>query len=567
VVLTGGAVAAAVPGRLAAPMLKAAAVVAGGNVVPAGVIPAEVETLSRRVVGAMFVAKVKTAVAVLFAAGLAVVGVGSLSYLRGQPAKAGAGDPPKAAQPPAEGPTGAGPRSPYPAVLDAVKGIENKTERVVLLIRVAQGQAGAGDTDSARETLRQSLALADALEGDTPRGMALREIATTRLRLGDVEEATAIAGKFHGESHRNHLLFLLAAQQAEAGDILGARKTAAAITDDQKDGAIEAAGRAEARAGDVEASRETADALKHQPLSRAGVLEELALAQARKGDRAAAAASLREALRLNDATLADAKNRNGARAENAVRQARIGDVAGALRAAAALDFDTESGYPDRAYALRHIAVEQAKQGDTPGSLKTLRDIPDDADRARALVGLAEAQAGGNDRAGAEKTFAAARDIAVSLPGAGKADILDDIAAARAGVQVKAGDVTGALETARGMESDRSRCWVLLDVARAQANAGNLRAARVTLGQAMKAADGFPEGEENQGSVTTLVPAWALIKGSVVRQVASRVSEAGGGEDARAWAAGQRSPFIKVMALLGIADGVSARDAGGKKPTR
>jgi hypothetical protein len=68
-------------------------------------------------------------------------------------------------------------------------------------------------------------------------------------------------------------------------------------------------------------------------------------------------------------------------------------------------------------------------------------------------------------------------------------------------------------------------------------------------------------------VITLVPAWALIKGSVVRQVAAAVTEAGGEEEARAWAAGQRSPFLKVMALLGIAEGVASRDAEGKKPPR
>lgn len=59
----------------------------------------------------------------------------------------------------------------------------------------------------------------------------------------------------------------------------------------------------------------------------------------------------------------------------------------------------------------------------------------------------------------------------------------------------------------------------------------------------------------------------LVKGSVVRQVAAAAAEAGGEEEARAWTAGQKSPFVKVMAQLGTAEGVSARDAGGKKPPR
>src|SRR5581483_7577632 len=109
----------------------------------------------------------------------------------------------------------------------------------------------------------------------------------------------------------------------------------------------------------------------------------------------------------------------------------------------------------------------------------------------------------------------------------------------------------------------ARGAVLLEVGRAQLKAGDRKAARATFGRAMKAADGYPEGRENTGGVITLVPAWALIKGSVVRRVAAAAAEAGGEEEARTWAASQTSPFLKVMAQLGIAEGVSVRDAGGK----
>src|SRR5581483_3376258 len=50
---------ASVPGALAAPVLSAVGYVAAGQAVPVGVVPARVETLSRRMVGAMFVAKLK----------------------------------------------------------------------------------------------------------------------------------------------------------------------------------------------------------------------------------------------------------------------------------------------------------------------------------------------------------------------------------------------------------------------------------------------------------------------------------------------------------------------------
>ncbi|HUR52754.1 MAG TPA: hypothetical protein VMZ71_01395 [Gemmataceae bacterium] len=118
-----------------------------------------------------------------------------------------------------------------------------------------------------------------------------------------------------------------------------------------------------------------------------------------------------------------------------------------------------------------------------------------------------------------------------------------------------------------MTSDRARCLVLLDVARAQLKAKNPEAARDTLGRAMKAADGYPEGQANQGGVITLVPAWAIIKGSVVRRVAAATAECGGEADARTWATGRKSSFVRVTAGLGVAEGVAARDAAGKSPPR
>ena len=209
-----------VPCALAAPLLTAAGHAAAGRELPVGVVPAAVETLSERVVGAMFIGKLKATAAVLLAAGLVLLGVGSLAHgvLPARPTAAvapRADDPPRAVPHPPKG------REPFAAVLDAVRAVENKTERVVLLIRVAQGRAAAGDVAGAKEDLRQALDLADGLDADTPRGMALREIAQTRLRLGDAAGALVVAEKFKGASHRNHLLFSLAGMQAEAGDIPG----------------------------------------------------------------------------------------------------------------------------------------------------------------------------------------------------------------------------------------------------------------------------------------------------------------------------------------------------------
>jgi RNA polymerase sigma factor (sigma-70 family) len=552
---------AVVPGALAAPVRTAVEFVAAGQAIPVGVVPAPVDTLSRKVVSGMLVGKLKATAVMLLAAGLILVGIGSVAHgvIAGRPTAATiptVDDSPKASPQPI--PKG---RDAFAPVLDSVRAVEDKTERLVLLIRVAQARGTTGDVAGARENLRQALDLADGLDGDSPRGMALREIATTRLRLGDVADALAVAEKFKAASDRNHLLFFLASLQAEAGDIPGARKTAAAITDDQRDGAVEAVGRAEARAGDLAAAGRTADGLKHQPLSRAGVLGEIALAQAKAGDRKAATISLTESLRLNVATLADAGQREAARADAAVKQAQIGDVEGALHAAAGLDAE------NRPRVLGSIAVEQGRQGDLPAALKTLGDIPNGDDRVQGLLDLARDRADAKDRAGAEKSLAALNNLVATLPAAGRAGLLDDIRTVRASLQDSVGDVAGALETAATVKAERALGRVLLDVGRAQMKAGDRKGARATFERATKAADDYPEGTENQGGIITLVPAWALIKGGVVRQVAATMAEAGGEEEARVWAAGQKSSFVRVMAQLGIAEGVAARAAVGKKSDR
>src|SRR5262249_60061231 len=165
---------------------------------------------------------------------------------------------------------------------------------------------------------------------------------------------------------------------------------------------------------DLRAAAQTADALKHQPLARASALEEIALAQAQAGDRAAALKSLAEALRLNDATLADEPSKNQARAQIAVKRAKAGDIEGALPAAAGLRVDPKSGYHDKGYALRHIAAEQAKRRDVSGALQTAQSIKDGRVRVEALTGIAEAQAEGGDREAGQKALADAQRVAEAL---------------------------------------------------------------------------------------------------------------------------------------------------------
>lgn len=563
-VLIGDAL-AAVPVRLTTPLLQAATLFAGGSELLTGVVSIDVETLSRRVIGAMFLTKVKTVAVALLAVGLVAIGVGRLAdrVLSGPTAQA-AEAPPKVVQAPAEQPKDEATRHPVQAALDTINGVENKAERAGLLLFVAEDRMFHQDKDGSRAALRQALELIDAVEGDAWKELALRSAVEIRLRLHDDADAAALVTKFQGEANRNRFRAYLATVQTNMGNVWGARETLGTITDDQRENVLAAIAVGEARWKRYADALKIADALK-APLVRAGALEGIALAQGEWGEHDGAAKSLREALRLYDATLTDAKKREDARAEIAIKQARTGDIEGARQTAAKLEFDKESTHRGRGAVLQAIASEQAKKGDMPGAYKTLDELPNPEARVAALVSVAQMRMiMRSDQAGFEKDLAAARTLADSAPADRKAILLGFIDSVRADFLARAGDIAGALEVARGLKRDDSRCWALMNAARAQVKAGDPKAARATLGPAMKAADALPEVGDPKTAVA-LLPAQPLAKGRTVRDLATVLTQAGGEEEARAWAARQRSAIVKVAILLGIANGMPRPDAGGKKP--
>jgi hypothetical protein len=293
------------------------------------------------------------------------------------------------------------------------------------------------------------------------------------------------------------------------------------------------------------------------PLARAGALEEIAFAQANNKDRTAAAKSLQEALALYDATLAGEDNKNGARAGIAVRQARIGDIEGALRGAAALKFDRASGYHDKAYALRHIALEQLRAGDAKAALQTIDGIQDLDLRADALLAIAEAQTDAGDVVAANESLQAATRVASTIQDKTQRDAqLVGIGLAEAVRLVKSGRLKEALKTAQALEASSPSVAkaVLFDIAKAQMKAGDKVGARATLGVVLEALNAFKDEFESPMGVITLVPGSLLIKGHWAQSVLGMLVESGGDAEALRWANAQRSPFVKALSLLGIAEG-------------
>ena len=225
-------------------------------------------------------------------------------------------------------------------------------------------------------------------------------------------------------------------------------------------------------------------------------LVRIAEAQAKAGDRPAAAKIIAEALRT--ARNMDARHRAPVLARIAKAQAKAGDrsttakiIAEALRAARNMDAR------HRARVLARIAEAQEKAGDSPAAAKTIaealrvaRSITIARGRASHLGAIARAQAYMGDGAAAAKTAAKALRAARNTNVRSRVWFLLSIAEA----QAYAGDGPGraqtiveALNAAQSISDVSMRGLALGRVAGAQAEAGDGSTAADTIAEARRAA--------------------------------------------------------------------------------
>jgi len=181
-----------------------------------------------------------------------------------------------------------------------------------------------------------------------------------------------------------------------------AKDAARAIVEDAflRDPALRGIAGAQAEAGRIDAALDTASLIADESL-RVGAWRQIALAQARGGDRAMAGKLLSRALLATAATWSVRVDVVIALAE---AQAQIGDAPGALKTAMTIEV-----LPGRAEAWRNIALMQAKGGDFKGADKTAGAIADEKVKAQALRGIAAARAETGDRDGALQEAAGIRD--------------------------------------------------------------------------------------------------------------------------------------------------------------
>ena len=204
----------------------------------------------------------------------------------------------------------------------------------------------------------------------------------------------------------------------------------------------------------------------------------------------------------------DAQESEEALALIASAQAKMGNITAALETAWEIEIEKVG---NRARALADVASAQAKAGDPAAAetfadaLETARGIDDVMWHAMALAHIAGVQAEAGDPAAAE-TFAAV------LETAGKIEVENEwfrevvALVAIADVQVKARDITGALETARGINDAWNRAKALAHIANVQAETGNHGAASETWAEALQTARGIVDAGERSEAIAAIAAA-------------------------------------------------------------
>jgi ribosomal protein S20 len=311
--------------------------------------------------------------------------------------------------------------------LSAAERVPEPAFRGWVLHDIVLAQIAADDLPDARQT-------ASRIQADRPQGAALAAIADVQIRSGDLAAAQATAKRIRYAVAKSEVLRQIVGVQAARGDVEGARETLRSITDRfyqtlaHGDIAV-----AEVRGGNIE--RAYAQAARAKRASRSQVYGRIALARVDMGDAQGANETLQR--------MEDELHRAAIQGRIAANRAATGDARAAQESFAA------------AIALATSVTDQPQR------------------KLLALAQLARLQAASGERVAARETLRQARLEAERLEsGQQREETLDYIARG----QARAGDATGALETAAQMNDRISRALLVRDVVTLQTDVTSAAAA-------------------------------------------------------------------------------------------
>lgn len=323
-----------------------------------------------------------------------------------------------------------------PGALKTAMTIEVLPGRVEALCNIALMQAKGGDFKGAIETAGaiadekikaqalRGIAVARAEKGDRDGALqtaaeirdpylkagALRRIAVAPPILKDraaaldiLKQALDSAGAIQGENEKADALGGITMAFLAAGDVKGAFRTVALIerafagkplpevAATTRSEVLRAIAVAQAQAGDSPRALQTTESIA-TPYMQASALAEIAVAQAERGDRIAAEATLRRALQVSSA-IREFTAKAPALLGIAQAYAKVGDRAAATRtfrqARQTVRVSDDERY--KTDALIDLAMVQSGAGDFSGAVETADGIRDVHARAHAWRIVATAQ--------------------------------------------------------------------------------------------------------------------------------------------------------------------------------
>lgn len=375
------------------------------------------------------------------------------------------------------------------------------------LVEIARYQAERGDFAAAFQTVETIRSMIPKTPAEfepaiANRNFALMAIADVQARRGRSNDALKTLDGVSDPRVKVLDLCEVALVQAKRGDERVAAATlhralaiAERLDDEFRTWGIRKTATIQADVGDIDAALGAIPKVMKAP-EKGLLLLHVSAAQAKSGEREAAAKSFRDGMAL--LKTADLSEYGSAVEAAAVRHARTGDF---WRAIEIVDAMREY----RASVLRSISAEAARQGKTAEALRIAESIADDPYfRADAFREIAIVQAK-TEKSAARATFAQAFDAAKGIAIGAGSDVLSLSALGEAQAKAGFGD-----EAARSFEEARAR------------------------------AAKYPDKSYGAG---------------LVQDVSRTQAAVGDAERALAAARAQRSPIVKARALLGVAEGL------------
>ncbi len=423
--------------------------------------------------------------------------------------------------------------------------ISDPPQQSAALAKIIEVQIKLGRLDEAHQTVW-------LIESSGDRARAFSQIAFAEAEAGKVDAAFATAdlatrGEATGlkvplseqqqRDYKNMVLRGIAAARAAAGDVDGVRRaeSAAIVSGDIANKFLREIARAQVKSGDIAAAEKSfADYYRSMPDSGASTdaggqaTASIAGAQLEFGDLAGAAASAAQ-IRDGAAQAIIFAGIAKALAEHGDRSGAAAAIAKALAAAQA--YRDLYGY-DKSRAFLEASKAQSALGDFQGARDTAGKISDGFTKNQAFTAIATAEAHSGDFGGALQT---SNSIVNDAAATNREDAIKEIAVA----QADAGNIAGARATIAQLPAGYDTNTVTAAIAVAQAHAGDYKTALAT-------SDQLAESDRR---------AWAL-RIFAVRGIARVQTEAGDAAGAKEWIATLNSPALEASALLGVAEGLA-----------